>query len=687
MPTPQQSFAAINWPAVIESIDDAVIAVDAEQRIMYWNHAAAVIYGWSSAEAIGRTIDELIPVLQYRDGSSPEAVLADVLRAGVWRGEVIQRRRDGAELWIDASVRVIFDDDDRPNGMVGINRDRTAQVRAEQSRSAADHKTAELLRRQVHRLGLLADLSHAFAATPADLQTTLALMVERVGAAIGDACVVRLLSADGTALLPSACAHIDPAANDLTRRIFYAASTSIDQGLSGIAARTGASFLRTHLDRAGFLSVARTSYELYYDYSPIHSVIVVPLQVERRVLGVLGVFRDKTPEPYASDDLMLVQEMADRAALALENTRLRAAEYQGAERLKHAMAQLDALFDSTPLGLAFIDAELRFLRVNRRMAELNGASPEAHIGRPLADVIPTYAPLVEPLYRRILAGEGVIENLEFHDAHAEPPRDWLTSYFPVSLAAGPIIGVGVVFVEITARRQAERAMHSTAAQLRALSHRMVEVQENERRHLARELHDEIGQTLTGLDIMLEMLARHHSAPIPETLDMARRYVRELSERVRRLSLDLRPSMLDDLGLNPTLRWLFDRFTSQTGIEVRFHQHGAERRFAPVIETAAYRIIQEALTNVARHAQINRVVVQLMTDRHDLQIQIEDEGIGFDLQTLQSDHYQSGLAGMRERVELLGGQIAIESAPQRGTLILVDLPMYPVTTTIPVGEQL
>ena len=152
-----------------------------------------------------------------------------------------------------------------------------------------------------------------------------------------------------------------------------------------------------------------------------------------------------------------------------------------------------------------------------------------------------------------------------------------------------------------------------------LSRRLMEVQEAERRHLARELHDEIGQYLTGVSLILGDLERRPLDTARAPLREAHTLVDDLIVRVRDLSLDLRPAMLDDLGLLPALLWLFERFSKQTNLEIDFHHTGVNRRFQHDVETAAYRIVQEALTNVARHAGVSQALVHVSADDHRLSV--------------------------------------------------------------------
>ena len=209
----------------------------------------------------------------------------------------------------------------------------------------------------------------------------------------------------------------------------------------------------------------------------------------------------------------------------------------------------------------------------------------------------------------------------------------------------------------------------------SLSHRLLEAQEAERRNIGRELHDEVGQLLTATKLLLDSARDLPPEVFRSRAAEASLRVSELLDKVRAMSLDLRPAMLDDLGLLPALLCHIDRFSSQTGVRVSLKHSGLKgRRFDADLETAIYRITQEALTNVARHAGVPEAAVRVAADKATLYVTVADQGAGFDAGSWQQSHSTAGLASMRERTALLDGTMTVVSAPGRGTTIEIALPL-------------
>jgi two-component system CheB/CheR fusion protein len=239
------------------------------------------------------------------------------------------------------------------------------------------------------------------------------------------------------------------------------------------------------------------------------------------------------------------------------------------------------------------------------------------------------------------------------------------------------------------RRVAERTTELTAAlesleremNRRAdLARRLSTVQEDERRRVARDLHDTVGQTLTGLALSVAGVAT--AGPLPaaavERLAQVQRLADALGRELHEVAVRLRPTALDDVGLNAAVRALIEEWAGRTRVPVDFQAAGGDGRFTPEVETALYRVTQEALTNVARHAGATRVSVVLGRRSGDAVAVIEDDGTGFDPDApatpILGRRGGLGLAGMRERVELLGGTVEVESAPGRGTTVIARIPL-------------
>jgi PAS domain S-box-containing protein len=802
----------------------------------------------------------------------------------------------------------------------------------------------------------------------------MAVVCQRAAALIGDACFITLLDEASQLLRPAGSAHADPDALSALREAMAAQALGVGEGMQGWVIQTGVALYLPTVDLAVIRPMLKPAHQRYVDRFGLTSVMVVAVRVQGRAIGTLHLSRDGGGEPYTPDDLQLLQELADRVALAVTSARLYADVEAALQAKDAALTLLDTLFASAPVGLAFLDTELRYQRINPLLAEINGLPVANHIGRTPAEVLPALAPAVMPLFRQVLATGEAMRNLELCGCTPAAPgalRHWLASYYPVAGPNGDPAGIGLVVAEITERKRAAEALRAseerfrtiiensqdatvltdaesrihycsaaitrilgyTAEELRGrllrdlidpedaratdaaegahlltagsvgllvvrarhkdgswrwiqgrrsnqlanpaigyvvssihdvteqvqaegelahfiermralhaidraiiqtqspaaiadaalhhlrtlipverasvllydrnlelgtvlavstaqptqmrpgmqinlgwadwendweqmqpqivedvpthlrtaqldphvlaegwqsllhvplrardqiigtlnlwsstagvfheaqrevvqevadqlaiaiqhaqlfeevsrahdhlqvLSRRLVDTQEQERRHIARELHDEIGQMLTGLKLGLDLVAQQAPEPLVGILAPLRADVSALMERVRTLSLNLRPMMLDDLGLLPALQWHVSRYTAQTHIKVALRYNGLDRRFPAEVETAAYRVVQEALTNVARHARVANAHVRLLADDARLMLRVDDEGAGFVVEEALAAQATGGLSGMLERVRLLGGELTIESAPGVGTQVIAELPLH------------
>jgi PAS domain S-box-containing protein len=240
---------------------------------------------------------------------------------------------------------------------------------------------------------------------------------------------------------------------------------------------------------------------------------------------------------------------------------------------------------------------------------------------------------------------------------------------------------------ITERKQAEAKHKEYSRKLQVLSRRLVEAQETERRNIARELHDEIGQALTVMQLNLQaMLLSPGTEVVSPRLNETLEVVGRVLEQVHDISLDLRPSILDDLGLEPALRWYTERQAALVGLEVGFHADRLEQRLDPMIETECFRVAQEALTNVVRHARAKTVTVELRKEKGQLHLRVRDDGVGFDMAPVREQAVRGtslGLLSMEERASLAGGGLEFKSIPGQGTEVHA---WFPLTWQTPPSES-
>jgi signal transduction histidine kinase len=248
---------------------------------------------------------------------------------------------------------------------------------------------------------------------------------------------------------------------------------------------------------------------------------------------------------------------------------------------------------------------------------------------------------------------------------------------PIRNAEGLILGVVVVNEDVTERVRAEETVRESADRLQHLSRQLLEVQEEERRHLARELHDEFGQLLAAITLHLHVARGLAGDSARLQLDQCATLLQQAGEQVRSLALELRPTMLDTLGLEATLRWLAEQHQQRTGREVQVVGHLTGPPLSPDLSIACFRVVQEALTNVVRHAAARHVWIELSQSENVLELVVRDDGVGFDVAAAQEKAARRGrlgLLGMAERVQILGGTLHVESQPGRGARIRAAFPL-------------
>ena len=410
----------------------------------------------------------------------------------------------------------------------------------------------------------------------------------------------------------------------------------------------------------------------------------VPLIVSGNVIGLYSLDKAE-PFFFQPEHVRLAEALAPRAASAIQNAKLfeqsqhyvaeleeRIAERNRAEvALRESEERYRELFENARDAVYVHDLEGNYIRVNRATEALSGYKREEIVGRNFAEfVAPEHVRYVRKSFYARLAEQG--ETAFEVDVIAKDGRR-----VPVEVRSRAIYENGVmVGVQGTARDITERKLAQDSLQM--FSRQLIEAQEDERRRIARELHDQIGQILTA--IKMNLYSVQQVLETAETHSYVKDNIEAVDEAlrlVRDLSIDLRPPVLDDFGLVSALYWYVDRYTKRTGLEVdvviELPDHN--QRFSRELETACFRIAQEALTNVVRHAQASHVLLQLAKDENGLLLSIKDDGAGFDVESLRKRAPRAatlGLISMQERAHAAGGAVEIESTICEGTEIRFSL---------------
>ena len=344
---------------------------------------------------------------------------------------------------------------------------------------------------------------------------------------------------------------------------------------------------------------------------------------------------------------------------------------------------LQKIFDHIPAMVAFIDSTGAVKIVNREWEHITGWSDEESCSH---DMLTEFYP--EPEYRRFVLDFINSSTGEWGDfkTRIRSGKVLDTMWANVKLMDGTSIGIGQ---DITERKRTEEAREQLLKDRKQLLSRLVTAQEEERRRIARELHDQLGQQITALMLGIKLLkdSGYCQPQAAEHLNRLQEYADQLGREVHNIAWELRPTALDDLGLQTALGNYLEKWSERSGKKVELHTSGLNgHRLSAQIETTLYRVIQEALTNVLKHARAATVSLILERRNNHVRAIIEDDGCGFDVEAVMSapeSERKLGLLGMRERLALVFGTLEIESTPGAGTTLFVRIP----TPTLEIEETI
>lgn len=608
--------ARLLW-SILCSMGEGVVVVDKEGAPVLFNPAAERILGLPPKEVSpANWIEQMGTVYPDRASRSPRANLPLL---HVFRGDEVNNvevfvRRTGEHQgsWLSVSTRKLEGDNGTACGQVVVFHDVTRHKLVEAALRDSEHRLRSLIESAQDIMLTVSKDAVITSLNPAFERLTGWTCNEWIGKPFGG-----LLHPDDLQFTADLLAH-----TMAEREVLTAA-------------------LHLRMREGGYLTVEAT---------------IVPHVNGDQVIGMMGIMRDITERRRAE---------AEREKLL--NDRL-------------------LLLESTGEGIYGLDQQGRCTFINKAGARMLGYRPEEVIGKNMHALIHHHRADGSPypsedcrIYAAFLKGEGYhVENemMWRKDGTAFPVE---YSSFPVS-ERGVITGAVVTFTDITERKRAEEQLQTTVDQLRSLSRRLEVVREEERRRIARELHDQLGVALTCLKFDLVQLSQtvsmvdKHSVRV-HLQDKIHSMVGPIDNTiglVQRIVTELRPGVLDDLGLVAALEWLVRDFQQRTGIASAFSTSLEDIEVDREVATAVFRICQEALTNVARHARATEVTISLEQTSWRLLLEVKDNGQGIPAEKV-ADAQSLGLLGMRERAGQVGGRLIITGRPGEGTTVTLSLP--------------
>ena len=660
---------------VVEHLSEGLLIIDTDSQEIYWNPAALRLYGFNTAEEVLRTLPEL-PQLFELSTLKGEVLLPDEWPlARILRGESIYdvelRIRRLAPAWTRVfrycGSRVSYPGR-APLGFLIVN-------------DITQRKQTEDELERVNRLNVaLSHVNQAIVRQPDRrglFQQVCKVLVEQGAFELA---WIGWHSAPTRQLIPVAQWG---ETEYLSEVAVYSDERPGGQGPTGKAFRSGKPYICTDVCD----DPATLPWRAELQRRRLRASAAFPIRRGGRVRGTLSVYANQVGF-FRDKEVSLLAEAVNDLSFALDHFASEAARRRAQALVSREKLFSDALLESLPGVLYLYDEHGRFLRWNRNLAIVTGYSDEEIVRMHPLDFFDgedreRVAKEIQVVFAR---GESSIEAAFVAKNSARP--DYFFTGKRIDFGGSRcLIGMGI---DITVRKQAEAATQQYARRLQATSHRLLTVQESERRRLARELHDAVGQELTALSLNLTIIDDALSGAMMqkarERLEDSRQLLEETTRHLRNVLVELRPPGLDELGLLAALTEHVNHVARRSELTVGVSGVEPRPRLAPTDEIALFRIAQEALNNVVKHARANTCNVTLAQDQRSVILQIVDDGVGFDTARRPIlGGYGMGTTTMRERAEAIGARLELESAPGHGTRISVTLDWPPAADPAPQSQ--
>jgi PAS domain S-box-containing protein len=658
---------------VVEHLSEGLLIIDVVSQLIYWNPAGLKLYGFASAEEAIRSLPDLPRLFELSTLEGTIVPLEEWPITRLLRGETL---RD-----LELKIRRL------DAGWTRVFRYCGSRVSYAGRKSLAfmtvndvtDRKKTERELERVNRLNVArSHVNQAIVRMPdrkALFRQVCQVLVKQGGFGMA---WIGWRSARDQRLIP--VAQWAEQGAPLAGPEVYADDRPHGRGPSGTAFREG----KAYICNDAFNDPSTVPWRPEFQRRGLLASAAFPVRRSGKVRGVLAVYA-KEVGFFRDKEIALLEEVADDLSFALDHFASEAARRRAQALAERERLFSDSMIESLPGTLYLYDEQGRFLRWNRNFVAVSGYSDE-EIARmhPLdfftGEDRKRVAREIGVVFER---GESSIE-ADFIAKDGSAKAYYFTGKRIDFRGLRCLIGMGI---DITVRKNAQAATEQYARRLQATSHRLLTVQEAERRTLARELHDAVGQELTALSLNLTILGSALPAEtaqkVHERLEDSQELLEDTTRHLRNIMIELRPPGLDELGLLAALKEHASQVARRTEVDVTVEGVEPQPRLAPTEEIALFRIVQEALNNIVKHAKASECSIGLGQNAHDVVLTITDNGVGFDTARKPiMGGYGMGTTTMRERADAIGARLTLESVPGEGTRITVELSWPPATPAEP-----
>ena len=604
--------------AIVDSSEDAIISKNLEGIVTSWNEGARRLFGYSAQEMLGQSVSRIIPV----ERAEEEAQILARLRRGerLEHYETVRQHKDGQLIDVFLTISPVRDGSGRIIGASKIARDITEQKKAE----AATRQAQERLEEQAAVLEFAPVLVR-------DMESHIVLWTKGAERLYGY----------------SKAEALGRVSHELLETEFAEGKQHVDEMLRCVGQWEG---------------------ELVQRKRDGECLVVASQQI---------VYRDSTDRP-----VHILEVNADITG--------RKSAEQG---LRESQARFASIIDSAMDAIISIDETQQVVLFNTAAEQMFGCAAAEALGRPLDRFIPARLRAAHRTHVRAFGATGATSRTMGKLADLTALRaDGQEFPIEASISQTAVGGAKlftVIVRDITERKAAAEALSRSAQQLRALTIRMQQAREEEAMRIARELHDQLGRCLTAMKMDVHGIQRGLTGGLGEgsyraLIEKVNRMNQTLDETVhtvRRISAELRPGVLDDLGLAAAIEWQARDFQARSGVSCAVRLPEEDLPLRRDQATALFRIFQESLTNVARHAQATKIWVNLSEEEGAVVLEVEDDGVGISPARL-AEHHSLGLLGMRERVAAFDGEIEFAGVPGQGTTVVVRMPVLGINDEDP-----